>query len=58
MMQYMTYIIFMLIGMAVTNIWFYIRRLEFENEMLVKAFETKLMLQFKDKIKEEPDDSN
>jgi hypothetical protein len=48
----------MLIGMAVANIWFYIRKLEFENEMLVKAFETKLMLQFKDKIKEEPDDSN
>lgn len=57
-MEYMKYIVLVLIGAVITNIWFYVRRLEFENEMLLKAFETKLMLQFKDKIKEEPDDSN
>lgn len=57
-MEYMKYIIFVFIGMAITNIWFYIRRLEFENEMLVKAFETKLMMQFKNPPTEESDDTN
>lgn len=58
MMEYMKYIILILLGAALTNIWFYIRRLEFQNEMLVKAFETKLMMQFKNPPNEELDDTN
>lgn len=57
MMEYTKYIIFILIGIAITNIWVYIRHLEFQNEMLLRAVETKLTKQIKNSL-EESDDTN
>lgn len=57
-MEYTKYIVLILIGVAIANIWLYIRRLEYEKQVLLNAFETKLMLQFKNKPNEETDDTN